>query len=101
MSSCKSGRTAMRPMDPPARLQTEPAIPELLTLEDVCRILKLSRSTVERRIRSDPNFPQPRRLSGGRLIRFLSTEVEAYLAALPCAEYEDHAFDPNETRVCG
>ena len=69
--------------------------PTLMTMDELCALLRVSRSTVERAIRSDPAFPQPRRLAQGRLVRFLVTEVRAYLTALQCVEYADHGFDPN------
>ncbi|MDG3039793.1 helix-turn-helix transcriptional regulator [Roseicyclus marinus] len=67
----------------------------LITAEELRKLLGISRSTLDRAIRSDPAFPQPRRLSSGRLIRFVHAEVLDYISGLPCAEYSDHAFDPN------
>ena len=67
----------------------------LITADEVCNLLQISRSTLGRSIRSDPAFPQPRKLSGGRLIRFVHAEVLDYINGLQCAEYSDHAFDPN------
>jgi predicted DNA-binding transcriptional regulator AlpA len=34
--------------------------------------------TLERRLRDDPRFPQPIRLTGGRIRLFSEEEVEAY-----------------------
>lgn len=96
MSTCMNGRPPVRPLDAPARIQPAQATSGLLTLRDVCALLQVSKSTVERMIRSEPAFPQPRRLKKSRLIRFLADEVQAYLAGLPRAEYDDHAFDPND-----
>lgn len=96
MSSELNGRRMARPVDAPARVQPKQATSELLTLRDICAILSVSKSTVERMIRSEPTFPQPRRFRKGRLIRFFADEVQAYLMALPRAEYDDHAFDPND-----
>ena len=67
----------------------------LITADEVCNLLRISRSTLDRAIRSDPAFPRPRRLSGGRLVRFVHAEVLDYINGLQCAEYADHAFDPN------
>lgn len=67
----------------------------LITAEELRKLLGISRSTLDRAIRSDPAFPQPRKLSGGRLIRFVHAEVLDYITGLQCAEYADHAFDPN------
>lgn len=98
MSSELNGRPRVRPLDAPARIQPTQATPGLLTLGDLCALLCVSKSTVERMIRSEPTFPQPRRLPRGRLIRFFADEVQDYLEGLPRAEYDDHAFDPNDTR---
>lgn len=80
---------------PPER-QLRQTASRLLTTEDLCSLLQISRSSVERSIRSDPDFPQPRVLPRGRLIRFLETEVLGYIANLPRAKYADHAFDPDD-----
>ena len=69
--------------------------PELLTREEVCKLLRISQSTLDRLIRSEESFPQPRKFSAGRLVRFLAIEVKQYIEAMKCAVYEDHAFDPN------
>lgn len=68
----------------------------LITMKELCSRLQVSRSSVERAVRADPNFPQPRTLPGGRLVRFVETEVDAYIASLPRAKYDDHAFDSDE-----
>ena len=96
MSSYNNGGRQAPPMDAHERIQMEPATSRLLTLSEICAILQVSKSTVERMIRSEPRFPQPRKLMNSRLIRFLAADVQAYLEALPIAEYEDHAFDPND-----
>jgi len=72
--------------------------PRLLTIHNLCGLLQVSRSSVERSICSDPGFPQPRRLACGRLVRFLEAEVSAYITQLPKAKYDDHAFDPDDPR---
>jgi len=70
--------------------------PVLLTCSEVCEILRISKSTMDRLIRSRRNFPQPRKLHRGRLVRFVAAEVKQYIDSLECAVYDDHAFDPNE-----
>ena len=95
MSPFPSGRPLGRPMDTPTRILHPHASGGMLTLGEVCELLRVSKSTVERLIRSNPDFPQPIRLSG-RLVRFLAAEVHIYLSALPRIEYDDHAFDPND-----
>lgn len=96
MSSDLTGRREWRSLDEHALSQPTQPTSRLLTLSDLCLLLKVSKSTAERMIRSEPTFPQPRKLRKSRLIRFVAEEVHAYLAALPCAEYDDHAFDPND-----
>jgi len=97
MSAKWDGRAAARPVDevtPPARARPV----KLLTVEDLCALLQVSRSTIERLVRSEPTFPQPRRFGRGRLIRFVEAEVLDYLSGLPAVEYSDHGFDPNALR---
>lgn len=96
MSSKVNGRQPGRSMDAPARIQPAQSTSGLLTLADVCALLCVSKSTAERMIRSEPSFPQPRKLKSSRLIRFFEDEVQAYLMSLPRAAYDDHAFDPND-----
>lgn len=67
---------------------------QLIRKDQLSRILSISDSTIDRRVRSDPDFPQPRVLGPGTL-RWVKKEVVAYINGLKCAEYEDHAFDPN------
>lgn len=67
----------------------------MITIVELCNLLRISRSTADRAIRSDPAFPQPRKLPGGRLIRFVLSEVLYYINGLARAEYADHGFDPN------
>lgn len=95
MSSLLDGRPPVCPVNALARNQPAQPPAGVLTLGEVCALLRVSKSTVERLIRSNPDFPQPIRLSG-RLVRFLAAEVHIYLSALPRIEYDDHAFDPND-----
>lgn len=95
MSSNLTGRRERRSLDEHARSQSAQPMSRLLTLSDLCSLLCISKSTAERMIRSERTFPQPRKLGKSRLIRFVAAEVDAYLASLPRAEYDDHAFDPN------
>lgn len=97
MSSKVNGRQPGRLMDAPARIQpAQTTTAGLLTLAEVCMLLRVSKSTAERMIRSEPTFPQPHKLKRSRLIRFFAADVQAYLAGLQRAEYDDHAFDPND-----
>ena len=60
----------------------------------LCKLLGVSESTIDRWVRSDPAFPQPRRLGPGA-IRWVWREVMDYIDRLPRADYDDHSFDPN------
>jgi prophage regulatory protein len=56
--------------------------PAILRPAAVCRFLQCSRSTLNRRLESDPTFPRPVRLgANARAVGFLIDEVEAWLAA--------------------
>ena len=70
-----------------------PGSTRLIPAAEVCRQLHTSKSTLYRRMKSDPDFPQARRL--GTSVRWVEAEVEAYIAGLRRVEYPDHAFDPN------
>lgn len=59
----------------------------MLTVADVCRSLKISRSTLYEKLRSDSTFPKPRKL--GTSVRWLEDELEEYQNNLPEAEYTD------------
>lgn len=93
MPASNSGRATARPADPFT------SATQLLTMDELCALLQMSRSTIERLVRSERAFPQPRRFGKGRLIRFVEAEVLDYIAGLPAVEYSDHAFDPNATGV--
>lgn len=58
------------------------AMSKLITIKDVCDLLKISRPTVYRRTR-DPKsgFPRPVHV-GENAVRFRLCDVEAYVAAL-------------------
>ena len=49
-------------------------------------MLGISKSTLERMLVRDENFPLPRRL-GTRTVRWLRHEVEDYLGSLEIVEY--------------
>lgn len=51
--------------------------PEFLRPSSVAVRYDVSRRTLSRRMRDDPNFPQPIRL-GARLILFKCSELDAY-----------------------
>lgn len=69
----------------------------LLSVQDTCDILAISKSSLERYVRSQPDFPQPVSV-GNRRIMFRATEIAAFVSGLPRVEYSDHAFDPNSDR---
>ena len=69
-------------------------VPELLTQQEVCRLIGISRSTLHRWVREDPDFPQPQRY-GTSTVRWRSDEIATYIASRPRIEYADHGFDPN------
>lgn len=63
----------------------------LITKTDLCSRLQTSEASVDRWLRTDPDFPQPVRL-GPNSIRWRLCEVVAYIRSRPRVEYEDHAF---------
>lgn len=85
---------------PPQRQQMVPQREQageisLITKLQLCSMLHVSEASVDRWLRSDPSFPQPRRLGPGS-IRWIRQEVEAFILSLAPVAYEDHAFDPIE-----
>ena len=95
MPKTDRGRPDGRPNEGAMRTPSRGSDVQLLTLDELCNLLRMSRSSVERAIRSNQAFPQPLKMPGGRLIRFIRAEVLAYIHGLERAEYTDHAFDPN------
>lgn len=71
-----------------------PRLPKLLPQHEVCRLIGISRSTLNRWVREDPEFPQPQRY-GTSTVRWRADEVAAYISSRPRIEYPDHGFDPN------
>lgn len=67
----------------------------LVTKLQLCSMLSASEASVDRWLRTDPKFPQPRRLGPGS-IRWIRQEVEAFILSLATVAYEDHAFDPSQ-----
>lgn len=67
----------------------------LITKRDLCTLLSASEASIDRWLRTDPSFPQPRRLGPGS-IRWILAEVSAFIATLHPVEYDDHAFDPQD-----
>lgn len=51
-----------------------------ISVKEVCLLLSLSKASVYRRVRNDPLFPKPFKLSGGKASRFLLQSVLDYLA---------------------
>ena len=68
---------------------------QLLKKADLCEMLCLSEASIDRWLRTDPGFPQPRRLAAGT-IRWKRSELMQFLKTLPIVAYDDHAFDPND-----
>lgn len=66
---------------------------QLLRKAELCAMLSVSEASVDRWLRSDPSFPQPRRVAPGT-IRWLRSEVRAFLQHLPIVAYDDRGFDP-------
>lgn len=54
---------------------------KLLTVQDVCGVLKCSRPTLYRRARAQPDFPRPL-YPGSRSPRWRSDEIDQYLDRL-------------------
>lgn len=54
---------------------------QLLTTLGICEKLAISRPTLWRRRKNDPNFPQPIYI-GVRTVRFRLADVEAYIESL-------------------
>ncbi|MCQ0971787.1 AlpA family phage regulatory protein [Paracoccus sp. TK19116] len=63
----------------------------LINKNELCKILSASEASVDRWLRSDPSFPQPRRLGPGS-IRWVRGEVTGFIKQLAKVEYADHAF---------
>lgn len=49
-----------------------------IKIADVSRITTLSRASIYRKLKDDPDFPRPRKLGANR-IAWLSSEVEEYV----------------------
>lgn len=65
----------------------------LITKSELCRMLSVSEASVDRWLRTDASFPQPRRLGPGS-IRWIRQEVNLFIQGLAHVAYDDHAFDP-------
>ena len=67
-----------------------PALPELWTMADVGRVLRRTRSGVDKLRARDPQFPKPLKDGDkrGSRIYFVRQEVEAYLSARLSAREE-------------
>lgn len=68
---------------------------QLLKKTELCEMLSVSEASVDRWLRSDPSFPQPRRIASGT-IRWKRSEVRAFLQGLPIVAYDDRSFDPDD-----
>jgi len=68
----------------------------LMSMAEVMVALRYSsRQSIYERLRRDPSFPRPRRISPHR-IAFLRSEVEKWVVALPAAHFD--GFDAIEQR---
>ena len=76
-------------------IATATVVDALLTKQQICTLLSVSRATLDRWVRENPEFPQPRRITG-QTIRWRASEIARYIDGLPRVAYDDHAFDPNE-----
>ncbi|MFC0708861.1 helix-turn-helix transcriptional regulator [Azorhizophilus paspali] len=74
--------TATNPAATPYNTQT-PALPELWTMAEVARLMRRTRSGVDKLRARDPSFPKPLKDGDNRRSRiyFVRSEIEAYLAA--------------------
>lgn len=63
----------------------------LVSKHELCTLLSASESSIDRWLRSDPSFPQPRRLGPGA-IRWRLDEVHTFIRDMRAVEYDDHAF---------
>ncbi len=73
--------TATRPRQEMASIRTEPFLPNaMLRLEDVCRLVGLSRSSVYKRV-ADGTFPRPLRVSE-RSVRWRMQDLQEWTAGL-------------------
>lgn len=70
----------------------------LITKAELCRRLAASEASVDRWLRADSSFPQPRRLGPGS-IRWVEDEVVRFIGQLAHVAYEDHGFDPTGTLI--
>ncbi|SEI82537.1 hypothetical protein SAMN04244579_02132 [Azotobacter beijerinckii] len=74
--------TATNPAAIPYNTQT-PALPELWTMAEVARLMRRTRSGVDKLRARDPSFPKPLKDGDNRRSRiyFVRSEIEAYLSA--------------------
>lgn len=59
----------------------------LISKSELMELLSWSESSIDRRLREDPDFPRPVRL-GPHTVRWRLAEVLAYIDSLPLAEEE-------------
>lgn len=50
----------------------------MMTVQQVCEVLQISRGALMECVENEPGFPQPKRV-GPRLLRFKRTEVAQYV----------------------
>ena len=56
--------------------------PELYSLPDVCRVLRIGRSTVYQLLETDPSFPRRVKIAR-RAVRFRRAEIEQWVNSRP------------------
>jgi predicted DNA-binding transcriptional regulator AlpA len=54
------------------------AMPRLLGIPELKQRWGVSNMFIERRLRSDPDFPTPLRFTGSKIRKFYENEIEAY-----------------------
>ena len=58
-------------------METQTSTPQLLSIDETTQVLRLSRSTLYRLHKSDPNFPKM--IKVGRSSRFRLSDLEDYV----------------------
>ena len=61
----------------------------ILKVPDLLQVLQVSRATLYR-LRATSGFPQPHRLGTGRAVRWLESEVNAWMASFRVDDGDDY-----------
>lgn len=72
----------MLPAMPPIEARKIGAIDPFVTIQAVCAMLGLGQTTIYEKLKRDPSFPKPKRVTS-RANRWLQSEVLAWRNALP------------------